>query len=78
MENDGHSIATLAARERYRDRYGRERDPIYEDRLLWRAQTFRHMVHLLPGETILVLGCGQGDFLRHLAQSPGGRTRSRL
>jgi dolichol-phosphate mannosyltransferase len=66
MGPDGDPIGALADRERFRDRYGRDRDPIYEDRLLWRAQTFRHMVHLLPGETILVLGCGRGDFVRHL------------
>ena len=40
--------------------------PILEDRLLWRAQTFRHMVHLLPGQTILEIGCGQGMFTSKL------------
>jgi dolichol-phosphate mannosyltransferase len=49
----------LALRERYRDNYWRERDPIVDDRLLWRAQAFRHTVHLLPGQTILELGCGE-------------------
>ena len=73
MGPDADSIATLAARERFRDRYGRERDPIYEDRLLWRAQTFRHMVHLLPGETILLLGCGRGDFLGPLLRASRGQ-----
>lgn len=73
MGDDGGAIATLAARERFRDRYGRDRDPIYEDRLLWRAQTFRHLVHLLPGETILVLGCGRGDLVRHLRDVSRGR-----
>jgi len=67
------AIATLAAREDYRDRYGRRYDPIYDDRLLWRAQTFRHMVHLLPGETILVLGCGRGDFLHKLSRVSRGQ-----
>jgi dolichol-phosphate mannosyltransferase len=55
-------IAHLALRERYRDRYWSERDPIIADRLLWRAQTLRHTVHLLPGQTILELGCGEGRF----------------
>lgn len=59
-------ITTLGIREHYRDQYWLKRDPIYEDRLLWRAQTFRHMVHLLPGQTILELGCGQGLFTRQL------------
>jgi dolichol-phosphate mannosyltransferase len=53
-------IETLALRERYRDRYFRKRDPIARDRLLWRAQSFRQLVHLLPDQTILELGCGEG------------------
>ena len=57
---------TLAARERYRDWYYLDHDPILEDRLLWRAQTFRQMVHLLPGQTILEIGCGQGMFTSKL------------
>jgi len=64
---DTSVIETLAIRERYRERYLQEYDPIAEDRMLWRAQTFRHLVHLLPGQTILELGCGQGVFTRQLA-----------
>ena len=59
-------LATLAIRERFRDEYWRNRDPIVDDRLLWRAQTFRHTVHLLPGQTILELGCGELRFTRAL------------
>jgi SAM-dependent methyltransferase len=59
-------IEVLALRERYRDAYLGRHDPIAEDRMLWRAQTFRHLVHLLPGQTILELGCGQGWFTRKL------------
>ena len=57
----------LAGFERYREWYLENRDPISEDRMLWRAQTFRHLVHLLPGQTILELGCGSGVFTRRLA-----------
>lgn len=65
--------ATLAIRENFRDRYLQRRDPIAEDRMLWRAQTFRHLVHLLPGQTILELGCGRGMLTRQLARvSRGG------
>jgi dolichol-phosphate mannosyltransferase len=63
---------TLAARERYREWYLRNRDPIKEDRLRWRAQTFRHMVHLLPGQSILELGCGAGCFTRQLVRVTRG------
>jgi dolichol-phosphate mannosyltransferase len=59
-------ISNLALRERHRDEYWRKHDPILNDRLLWRAQTFRHTVHLLPGKTILELGCGGLDFTRAL------------
>ena len=60
-------VAQLAVRERYRDHYWNFRDPIVSDRLLWRAQTLRHTVHLLPGQTILELGAGQGRFTHALA-----------
>ena len=59
-------VSTLAIRERYRDDYWQKHDPIVEDRLLWRAQTFRHTVHLLPGQTILELGCGELRLTRAL------------
>lgn len=62
------TIETLGIREQYRDEYWQKRDPIYEDRLLWRAQTFRHLVHLLPDQTILELGAGQGLFTQQLLQ----------
>ncbi len=58
----------LGLREGYRDRYWKRRDPIYEDRLLWRAQAFRHIVHLLPGQSILELGAGEGLFTQILAR----------
>lgn len=60
-------------REQFRDRYLADRDPIAEDRMLWRAQTFRHMVHLLPGQGILELGCGEGAFTRQLARVSRGQ-----
>ncbi len=44
--------------------------------MLWRAQTFRHMVHLLPGQTILELGCGEGIFTRQLVRCRAARIRS--
>lgn len=66
------TIETLEIRERYRDRYWKRRDPICEDRLLWRAQTFRHLVHLLPTQTILELGTGEGLFARQLLKVSRG------
>lgn len=66
MDKDRSLVTLLSDRERYRDEYWRKHDPIVEDRLLWRAQTFRHTVHLLPGQTILELGCGEGRLTRAL------------
>lgn len=65
-------VSTLAIRERYRDSYWRKHDPIVDDRLLWRAQTLRHTVHLLPGQTILELGCGELRLTRALLQVSRG------
>ena len=68
-------LETLSLRERYRDDYRRTRDPICEDRLLWRAQTFRHLIHLMPGQSDLELGaetaCSRGSSFACLA----GKTR---
>jgi dolichol-phosphate mannosyltransferase len=64
--------STLAMRERTREMYWRRRDPIIEDRLLWRAQTFRHIMHVLPGQSILEIGCGNGAFTRQLAKVTRG------
>jgi len=66
MEKGASFMGTLALREQYRDWYLQHRDPIAEDRMLWRAQTFRHMVHLLPGQSILEVGCGDGHFTQAL------------
>lgn len=65
-------IEILALREKFRDEYIRTRDPIADDRMLWRAQSFRHMIHLLPGQTILEIGCGVGLLTRRLVQISRG------
>ena len=71
-DQQSETIKTLAIREQYRDHYWAMRDPIAAERLLWRAQSFRHMVHLLPGQTILELGAGTGLFTRQLAHVSRG------
>ena len=65
-------IARLSSRESFRERYWERNDPIVDDRLLWRAQTFRHLVHLLPGQSVLELGCGRGRFTRQLVRVSRG------
>lgn len=69
MSSSVSSLSGIAAlRERAREAYWRQRDPIIEDRMLWRAQTFRHVMHVLPGQSILEIGCGNGAFTRQLAK----------
>jgi len=65
-------VASLAMRERYRDHYWDNTDPIADDRLLWRAQSIRHTAHLLPGQTILELGAGSGRFTRAMRKVTRG------
>lgn len=64
--------ANLGLREEFREQYWSRRDPLLGERLTWRAQTFRHLVHLLPGQTILELGCGSGRFTSRLAEVTRG------
>jgi dolichol-phosphate mannosyltransferase len=72
VNQPSETIKTLAIREQYRDQYWQRRDPIYTDRLLWRAQSFRHLVHLLPQQTILELGSGKSLFTQRLCQVSRG------
>ena len=71
VENN-QSIKTLGIREQYRDEQWLKRDPICKDRLIWRAGTFRHLAHLIPGQTILELGAGHGLFTRQLLRITRG------
>ncbi len=71
-QEDDSLISGLAVRERFRDDYWRAHDPIVEDRLLWRAQAFRHTVHLLPGQSILELGYGECRLTRALLRVSRG------
>src|SRR6266478_2842234 len=75
IATDNSLVSNLAIRERYRDEYWQKHDPIADDRLLWRAQAFRHTVHLLPRQTILELGCGEGFFTNALLHVSRGENR---
>jgi dolichol-phosphate mannosyltransferase len=66
------TLEAITSRERVSDRYWTRRDPIRDLRLWWRAQTVRHMFHVLPGETILELACGSGGLTRALVRATRG------
>jgi SAM-dependent methyltransferase len=66
------AASTLALRERFRERYQRELDPLLLERLRWRAHVVRQLTHLIPGQTILELGCGSGLFSRTLREQTRG------
>jgi hypothetical protein len=67
------AVDALARREAHAAEYRLHRDPIAAERLLWQAHIFRHLVHLLPGETILEIGSGDGGFTRALLDMTRGR-----
>jgi dolichol-phosphate mannosyltransferase len=67
------AINALARRESHTANYRARSDPISTERLLWQAHTFRHLVHLLPGETILEIGSSDGAFAKALLNMTRGR-----
>ena len=67
------AIDALARRESYAAEYRIRHDPIAAERLVWQAQIFRHLVHLLPGETIMEIGSGDRTFTRALVTVTRGR-----
>ncbi len=66
---------TLSVREQFRDNYWHTKDPILAERLLWRINVFRHLVHLLPHESILEFGSGDGLFTEVINTATHGRNQ---
>ena len=64
---------SLKEKEQERCRYWERRDHFLEQRIQWRSQMARHLFHLLPGESILDLGCGKGQWIQSLSVANGHR-----
>jgi dolichol-phosphate mannosyltransferase len=58
----------LAERERSRLTYWEKTDYFLPYRLNWRAQMARNMFHLLPGESLLDLGCGDASWTQKISE----------
>ena len=57
----------LVERERSRMTYWEKTDYFLPLRLNWRAQMARNMFHLLPGESLLELGCGDARWAHKIS-----------
>ncbi len=58
----------LVERERSRLTYWEKTDYFISLRLNWRAQIARHLFHLLPGESLLELGCGDARWAQKISE----------
>ena len=56
----------LAKQEDRRAAYWNRFDPFVDLRMKWRASMMRHLFHILPGQEILEIGAGNGEFTRSL------------
>ncbi len=62
-------IESLKKLEQDRTRYWESVDYFLEERLKWRAQMVRHLFHLFPGESILELGSGTGEWTKEISEA---------
>lgn len=61
----------LQNKEQARMQYWKDRDYFIDLRLKWRANMARHLFHLLPGESVLDIGSGDGRWTRALSAANG-------
>ncbi len=74
MQEESLSLK-LACQEKKRNIYWEKYDPFIDTRLFWRASTIRHLFHILPGESILEVGAGDGRFSHALAKATKGECK---
>ncbi len=69
----GETLAQICAQqEKNRAIYWDVFDHFIDIRLGWRASTMRHLFHILPGQTILEIGAGDGRFTQALWKATRG------
>ena len=67
MRSKEEDLASLLAKqEDRRAAYWNRFDPFVDLRMKWRASMMRHLFHILPGQEILEIGAGNGEFTRSL------------
>ena len=66
MSADKYLVEKLTAQEKSRTIFWNEFDPFVDLRMKWRASMMRHLFHILPGQTILEIGAGDGKFTQAL------------
>jgi len=64
-------IEALSTKEQTRMQYWNKRDYFIDLRLKWRANMARHLFHMLPGESVLDIGSGDGRWTRALSAANG-------
>ncbi len=65
----------LASQENIRTIYWNRFDPFVDLRLNWRASMMRHLFHILPGQKVLEIGAGSGQFTRSLITATRGECK---
>jgi SAM-dependent methyltransferase len=66
ISKEEHLASLLVKQEDRRAVYWNRYDPFVDLRMKWRASMMRHLFHILPGQRILEIGAGNGEFTRSL------------
>jgi len=76
VETREENLASLLAKqEDRRTVYWNRFDPFVDLRMKWRASMMRHLFHILPGQKILEIGAGCGEFTRALITATRGECK---
>jgi len=72
MPEKEYLTSKLSKQEQNRTIYWNRFDPFVDLRMEWRASMMRHLFHILPGQSILEIGGGNGKFTRAIEQATRG------